>query len=237
MSNKLYQLTKFIFQPRPRIIASVSGISLLLLLTGIYAAIIVAPNDYLQGVYAKIMYIHVPSAWLAMALYGLMAAFSATYIIWKAPIYSIIAEAICLVGACFTFITLITGAIWGMPTWGTWWVWDARLTSMLVLLFIYLGCIALRNSFAAKEKGSFITAYFALFGLVNIPIIKFSVNLWNTLHQPASFIRLSGPAVHGSMLPPLFIMLAALVGITWVIISLLIQAEQLERKYQRWLVR
>lgn len=237
MSNKLHQLTKFIFQPSAKVITLIAGTSLLLLFAGIYTAIIVTPNDYLQGVYAKIMYIHVPSAWLAMALYGLMAIFSASYIIWKAPIYSIIAEAICPVGACLTFITLVTGAIWGVPTWGTWWVWDARLTSMLILLFIYLGCIALRNSFSFREKGSTITAYFALFGLINIPIIKFSVNLWNTLHQPASFIRLSGPAVHSSMLPPLFLMLIALMGITWVIISLLIQAEQLERKYQRWLVR
>jgi len=237
MSNKLYQLVKFIFQPKLKVMALVAAISATLFAFGCYVAIFITPNDYLQGIYMKIMYIHVPSAWLSMALYMLMAIFSAAYIAWKTPIYSIIAEAICPVGICLTFITLATGAIWGAPTWGTWWVWDARLTSMLILLFIYIGCMALRNSFYGREKGGIFTAYFVLFGIVNIPIIKFSVNIWSTLHQPASFLRLSGPAVHSSMMPPLFIMLAALISITWVVVSLLTQAEQLKRKYQRCIVR
>lgn len=204
---------------------------------GIYLAIFIAPNDYLQGVYAKIMYIHVPSAWLAMLLYGLMAVLSWAYIVWRIPLYSIIAEAICLVGACLTFITLVTGAVWGKPTWGTWWVWDARLTSMLILLFIYLGCMALSNSFNDREKGGIFTSYFAVFGLINIPIIKFSVNLWNTLHQPSTFFRLTGPAIHHSMLPPLIIMLLAMLLISWANISLLVHIEQLERKYRRCVIR
>lgn len=206
-------------------------VTILFFCLAIYSASI-APNDYLQGVYYKIMYVHVPSAWISMGLYVFMAAISFLFIIYKTPFLPLIAESTCIVGTVFTFITLITGSIWGMPTWGTWWIWDARLTSMLILLFIYIACIALRTSFKTSF-GSLITAYFSLFGLINIPIIKFSVDVWNTLHQPSSFIKLSAPTVHSSMIPPLLIMLTSMLGVAWICIILLIKSKQMEAKYNR----
>lgn len=232
----LHKCIKPIFQPKVAAIAWLALVGCLLLCLGLYLSF-TAPDDYLQGTYARIMYIHIPFAWLAIGLYALMAILSIFYIIWKVPLYDIIAKSICPIGSCLTFTTLLSGSIWGMPTWGTWWVWDARLTSMLILLFIYIGCSALRNSFKNKDRGAIASSYFAALGLVNLPIIKFSVNIWNTLHQPASLIRVGGPAIHHSMLPPLFVMLLAFMVIIWVLIALSVHTEQLKRKYTRCITR
>lgn len=162
-----------------------------------------APEDYLQGVYAKIMYIHVPSAWLSLFFYSTIAIMSLVFLIWRLPSCDIIAAALAPIGMMFAFITLVTGSIWGKPTWGAWWVWDARLTAMLILLFIYLGYLGLRNSGENSEKLAKVCAIFAVVGFLNIPVIKFSVDLWNTLHQPSSVFRIGGPKIHSSMLWPL----------------------------------
>ena len=181
----------------------------LLMAAGLWQALVVSPPDYQQGESVRIMYVHVPAAWMSMAIYSLMAATSAAFLIWRHPLADIAARSSAALGAGFTLITLITGSLWGKPMWGTWWAWDARLTSVLVLFFLYVGYIALADSVAHDERGRKICAILALVGFVNIPVIRFSVEWWNTLHQPASIIRSGGIAIDQSMLIPLFLMAGA----------------------------
>lgn len=180
-----------------------------LFVVGLYLALIASPADYKQGETVRIMYVHVPSAILAMGIYTGMAIASAMYLVWRHPLADIIAEASAPIGAAFCFITLVTGSLWGKPMWGAWWVWDARLTSMLILFFLYIGYIALKGSYDNEERGRKSAAVLSIIGVVNIPIIKFSVDWWSTLHQPASIFRMDGPTIDVSMLWPLFTMLAA----------------------------
>ena len=190
-----------------------------LIAAGLYLALFVAPPDYQQGESVRIMYVHVPAAWMALFVYTGMAVASAMALIWKHPLADIAARGSAPIGACFTFIALATGSLWGKPMWGTWWVWDARLTSMLVLFFLYLGYMALADAFDDPRKGARAAAILALVGFVNVPIIKFSVDWWNTLHQPASVVKLGGPSIHASMLAPLVVMA---LGFTAFYISVLI---------------
>lgn len=185
------------------------GLMVLAFGSGLYLAIFVSPPDYQQGETVRIMYIHVPAAWMALFTYTTMAIASAAALIWKHPLAVLGAKAAAPVGAGFTIICLATGSLWGKPMWGTWWVWDARLTSVLVLLFLYLGYMALVNAFDNPERGQKAASLLAIVGAVNVPIIKYSVDWWNTLHQPASVVRLDGPAIHPDMLWPLFIMTVA----------------------------
>jgi heme exporter protein C len=151
----------------------------------------------------------VPSAWMAMFCYTAMALASAVALIWKHQLADVAAKATAPIGAGFTLLALVTGALWGKPMWGTWWVWDARLTSVLVLFFLYLGYMALRDAFDDPARGAKSAAILSLVGVVNVPIIKFSVDWWNTLHQPASVVRMDGPAIHPEMLVPLLLMAVA----------------------------
>jgi len=178
----------------------------LLLASGLYYALLASPSDYQQGQTVRIMYVHVPSAWVAMAAYSTMAAGAALGLIWKHPLADLLARAAAPVGACFTFLCLVTGSLWGKPMWGTWWAWDARLTSMLILFFLYLGYMALAGAFDDPARGAKASSILALAGAVNIPIIKFSVDWWNTLHQPASVSRIGMPAIDPAMLLPLMLM-------------------------------
>ncbi|MGK2872691.1 MAG: heme ABC transporter permease [Alphaproteobacteria bacterium] len=180
-----------------------AGISLLLLGLGAYLGLFVSPPDYYQGEIMRIMYVHVPAAWMAMFCYGAMAISSGSGLIWNHPLAYVAAKATAPIGLVFTAIALVTGSIWGKPTWGTWWSWDARMTSVLILLFMYLGYIALWNAIEEPVRAAKTTAILALVGAVNLPIIKFSVDWWNTLHQPASLMRADAPAIHASMLVPL----------------------------------
>ena len=189
----------------------VAALTALLMAAGLYYAF-TAPPDYQQGETVRIMYVHVPSAWMALFIYTVMAVASATALIWKHPLADVVAKASAPIGACFTFLALATGSLWGKPMWGTWWVWDARLTSVLILFFLYLGHMALNNAFDDVTRGAKAAAILALVGFVNVPIIKFSVDWWNTLHQPASVLRLDGPAIHSSMLVPLVLMGLAFKG-------------------------
>jgi heme exporter protein C len=168
-----------------------------------------APDDYQQGATVKIMYLHVPAAWLGMMGWGLMAVAALGTLVWRHPLADVAGKAAAPIGAAFTFICLVTGSLWGRPTWGTYWVWDARLTSMLVLLLLYLGMLALYWTAEDPNRSSRAAAILALVGAVNIPIIKFSVDWWNTLHQPASIMRLGGSAIAPSILWPLLIMAVA----------------------------
>ncbi len=173
---------------------------------GLYMALFASPPDYQQGETVRIMYVHVPSAWMALFIYVFIAIASACSLIWRHPLADVAAKAASPIGAGFAFLTLVTGSLWGEPMWGTWWVWDARLTSMLVLFFLYLGHMALMGAFEEQSRGYRAAAVLALVGVINIPIIKFSVDWWSTLHQPASVIRLDGPTIDPSMLWPLLIM-------------------------------
>jgi len=172
---------------------------------GLYAAFAFAPADYQQGETVRIMYIHVPAAWLSMACYGLMALSSIGTLVWRHPLADVSARAMVPIGASFTIICLVTGSLWGRPMWGTWWVWDARLTSVLVLFLIYCGILALWNAFEDPARAGRAAAVMTLVGAINLPIVKFSVDWWNTLHQPASVFRMGGPTIDKSMLWPLFL--------------------------------
>jgi heme exporter protein C len=178
----------------------------LFLAVGLVLALFVAPADYQQGDAVRIMYVHVPAAWMASFVYGVMAAAGAVGLIWRHPLADLGARAAAPLGAGFTLVCLVSGSLWGEPMWGTWWVWDARLTSVLVLFFLYLGYIALVNAFDDPVRGSRAGAVLLLVGIVDLPIIKFSVDWWNTLHQPASVFRLGGPTIAASMLWPLLVM-------------------------------
>lgn len=181
----------------------VAGAAALTFAVALYLALFVAPPDYQQGETVRIMFIHVPSAWLAMFAYVIMAAASLGVLVWRHPIADVSAKAAAPLGAAFTFLALATGSLWGKPMWGTWWVWDARLTSFLILFLMYLGIMALRSALEEPSRAAKACAILTLVGSVNIPIIKFSVDWWNTLHQPASVIRAGKPAMDPSILVPL----------------------------------
>jgi heme exporter protein C len=178
----------------------------LVLAVGLVWGLVFAPPDYQQGESVRIMFVHVPAAWMASAAYLFVAVASAVALVWRHPLAEIAAQAAAPVGAAFTFVCLVTGSLWGRPMWGAWWVWDARLTSVLVLFFLYLGYIALVNAFDDPARGGRAGAILALVGVINLPIIKFSVDWWNTLHQPASVFRLGGPTIALSLLLPLLLM-------------------------------
>jgi heme exporter protein C len=184
-------------------------VTVVFLAIGLYWSLVVAPADYQQGDTVRIMYIHVPAAWMALSVYFFIAVASAVALVWRHPLAEIAARAAAPIGAAFTLICLVTGSLWGRPMWGAWWVWDARLTSVLILFFLYLGYIALVNAFDDPSRGGRAGSVLALVGIVNLPIIKFSVDWWNTLHQPASVLRIGGPTIALSMLAPLLIMATA----------------------------
>jgi heme exporter protein C len=204
-----------------RVLPWLGGATAILLAAGLYVAFFVAPPDYQQGDSVRIMFVHVPSAWLSMAGYGLMAVAALGTLVWRHPLADVTQRAAAPIGAAFTFLALLTGSIWGKPMWGTWWVWDARLTSELVLLLVYLGLIALWQAIDDPGKAARAVAILTLVGTVNLPIIKFSVDWWNTLHQPASVFRADGPAIDASLLTPLFVMA---IGMTLLYVVLLLMA-------------
>lgn len=193
------------------------GFAVILTSVGLYMTFFIAPEDYQQGQTVRIMFIHVPSAWLAMFCYTLMTLSAIGTLVWKHPLADVSAKAAAPLGAAFALLTLVTGSLWGKPTWGTWWVWDARLTSVLVLFIMYLGLIALWNVIEEPAKAAKATAVMILVGFINIPIIKFSVDWWNTLHQPASVLRFDGPTIHIDILIPLLVMALAF---TFIFLSL-----------------
>jgi heme exporter protein C len=189
-----------------RLLPWAAGGAVLFLGFGLWNALFVSPADYQQGETVRIMYVHVPAAWMAMFVYTNIALAGAATLVWRHPLADVAGRAMAPVGAAFTFLCLVTGSLWGKPMWGTWWVWDARLTSVLILFFIYLAYMALNSAFDEPERGARASAVLALVGAVNLPVIKFSVDWWNTLHQPASVTRLDAPAIHSSMLLPLLAM-------------------------------
>jgi heme exporter protein C len=213
-----------------RLFMPVSMMTVICLAYGLYIGLFSSPADYQQGETVRIIYIHVPAAWLALFGYVGLGLCGLFYIVWRHPLADIAARAMAPVGAIFALLTLITGALWGKPMWGAWWVWDARLTSMLILFFFYLGVIALANGFDRPERGSRPAALLAMVGVINVPIVKFSVDWWNTLHQPASILRSGGPAIDASMLTPLIITLIGAHGYFVIVVILRMRALLAERR-------
>jgi heme exporter protein C len=213
-----------------RLFMPVGVITFICLAYGLYLGLFASPADYQQGDTVRIIYIHVPAAWLALFGYVGLGLCGLFYVVWRHPLADIAARAIAPVGAVFALLTLITGALWGKPMWGAWWVWDARLTSMLILFFFYLGVIALANGFDRPDRGSRPAAMLAMVGVINVPIVKFSVDWWNTLHQPASLLRSGGPAVDSSMLTPLLLMLVAAHGYFIIVVILRMRTLLAERR-------
>src|SRR5258705_8873162 len=179
------------------------------LLAGLYLVFLGSPPDYQQGQTVKIMYVHVPAAWLAMLIYALVGLSSFGLLVFRHPLADVSAKAAAPLGAIFTFLCLLTGMLWGKPMWGAFWVWDPRLTSVLILFFLYLGLIALRSSIEDEALAAKLTAVLSLVGIAILPVIKFSVE-WNSLHQPASVMRLGAPTIHPSLLWPLLVMAVAM---------------------------
>ena len=206
------------------------GASAGVLALGLGWSLVLAPPDYQQGESVRIMFVHVPSAWMALSVYLLIAVASAVALVWRHPLAEIAAQAAAPIGAGFTLVCLATGSLWGRPMWGAWWVWDARLTSVLVLFFLYLGYIALVNAFDDASRGARAGSLLALVGVVNLPIIKFSVDWWNTLHQPASVLRLGGPSIDKSLLLPLLVMAAGFLLLSLWLLCLRMRTALNERK-------
>lgn len=208
----------------------VTIITVIFLTVGVVWGLAFAPEDYQQGNSFRIIYIHVPSAILAQSCYALMALAAAVGLIWKIKIAHMVTKVAAPIGASFTLMALATGAIWGKPTWGTWWEWDARLTSMLILFFLYAGVIALHSSIREEVASAKAGAILTLVGVVNLPIIKFSVNWWNTLHQPATFTLTEKPAMPPEMWLPLLIMVIGFYAFFALVLMMRLRVELLNRE-------
>jgi len=207
-----------------RVVPWLAGLTAIVLAAGLWMAFS-APADYQQGTTVRIMYIHVPFAWLSMMCYTIMAIAALGTLVWRHPLADVSLKAAAPIGAAFTALALVTGSIWGKPMWGTWWVWDARLTSVFVLFLMYLGLMALTRALGDPSRSARAAAVVTLVGFINIPIIKFSVDWWNTLHQPASVFRLDGPTIDASMLYPL---LVCAIGFTLMFFTLHLMAMRTE---------
>jgi heme exporter protein C len=209
--------------------------AIILLLAGTYGGLVLAPPDYLQGDGFRIIYVHVPSAFLSMFAYVTMAVASAIGLIWRMKVAYCVAAASAPIGAAFTFLALVTGAIWGQPMWGTWWEWDPRLTSELILLFLFLGYIFLRQALRDTRQADRASSILAIVGVINVPIIHYSVEWWTSIHQGPSLIKLDTPSISGNMLWPLLIMIAAYQLLFFAILLTGIRSELLQReKGSRW---
>jgi len=205
MPFKSFFQKRFLCTHIPRLLPMGLITMLVLLHIGYLWGLMLAPNDAVQGNMVKIMYLHVPCAWLSVVCYGVTAAFSAMYLIWKLPVAHLLARSTAMIGICFTAVCLITGSLWGINTWGTWWVWDARLTSVLVLFFLYVGFLLMGRAFGSPARRASSSSLLAVVGLLNLPIIKWSVTWWSTLHQGATFLKAGGPSIDVRMLAPLLI--------------------------------
>ncbi|HRK63408.1 MAG TPA: heme ABC transporter permease [Terricaulis sp.] len=213
------------------------GAAFVLFAVGAPWGLFYSPADYQQGETVRIMYVHVPAAWWSLGVYAFMGVASFVGLVWRHALADVAARAAAPIGAVFAGLCLVTGSLWGAPTWGTWWEWDGRMTSMLVLFITYLGYIALWASIEDEEKAARLAAILCLAGLVNLPIVKFSVDWWSTLHQPASILRSGGSAIHPSMMGPLFTMAGAYLclfaGLTLTNMRAAIQRRRVEAARQR----
>ena len=226
---------KYFYDISGRMIPWLGAAFIVVTLAGLYYGLVKAPPDYQQGDSYRIMFVHVPAAWMSMFIYVVMAVAGAIGLVWHIKLAEVISISSATVGAAFTFLALVTGSIWGKPMWGTWWVWDARLTSELVLLFLYLGVIALYNAIDDKRTAARAVAILALVGVVNIPIIHYSVEWWNTLHQGPTVTKFDKPSIHLSMLIPLLLMAVSFKLYYAMVVLMRARCEVLEReRHTNW---
>ena len=225
-----YASPKFFYSLAGQLTPWLAVLTAVLLLTGLYFGLFVAPPDYQQGESYRIMFIHVPAAWMSMFVYVLMAGAGAVALVWNIKLAEMFAASCAPVGASFTFLALVTGSLWGKPMWGAWWAWDARLTSELILFFLYIGYMALQASIDDPRRAARASAILALVGVVNIPVIHFSLNWWNTLHQPASVSRMGAPTIAPIMLVPLLLMALAFTIYFFTVVLMRMRNEILERE-------
>ncbi len=209
-----------------------AAVAVVLMAVGLYLGLFVAPPDYQQGDSYRIMFIHVPSAWMSLFVYTVMAVSAAIGLVWRIKLAHVVSLCSAPIGASFTFLALATGSLWGKPMWGTWWVWDARLTSELLLLFLYLGIIALYNAFEQRQSGERAAAILAIVGVVNVPIIHYSVQWWNTLHQGPTVTKFGAPSIAVSMLIPLLLMALAFMFYFGALLLYRVRYELLEREHR-----
>jgi heme exporter protein C len=228
---------RYFYNIAGRMIPWLAAACLLFILTGLYYGLVKAPPDYQQGDSYRIMFIHVPAAWMSMFVYVVMAGAGLIGLVWHIKLAEMIAISSATIGASFTFLALVTGSLWGRPMWGTWWVWDARLTSELILLFLYLGVIALYNAVDDKRTAARSTAILAIVGVVNIPIIHYSVIWWNTLHQGPTVSKFGAPSIAVSMLIPLLLMAVAFKLYYALVVLMRARCEVLERERNTQWVR
>jgi heme exporter protein C len=220
-----------------RLVPWFAAITLVLLVVGLYLGFFVAPTDYQQGEAYRIMFVHVPAAWMSMFIYLVMATYAGLGLVFNTRLSSMMATALAPTGAMFTFVALWTGALWGKPMWGAWWVWDARLTSELILLFLYLGFMSLQAAIDDPRRASRAGALLALVGAINVPIIYFSVKWWNTLHQGASISFDKAPSMAATMLAAMLIMSLAFWAYTFAVVLLRVRCEILEReRHSDWVI-
>lgn len=220
----------YFYQQSGRLLPWLAAVTLVLFLTGLVWGLAFAPADYQQGNGFRIMYVHVPAAVFSMSVYVAMAVAGGIGLIWRIKVAAMVARSCAPIGAAFTFLALATGSLWGKPMWGAWWVWDARLTSELILLFLYLGYMALQEAIEERDTADRASAVLALVGLINIPIIHYSVEWWYTLHQGATILKLGKPAIAPAMLWPLLVMLAAYGLLALLVVLLGTRNEVLERR-------
>jgi len=228
---------RYFYRLSGRVIPWLWALTLLLLLGGLYLGLFVAPPDYQQGQSYRIIFVHVPSAWMSLFIYTFMAVLSGIYLIWNIKLADVMVRSSAILGASFTFLALATGSLWGKPMWGAWWVWDARLTSELILLFLYLGYLALVNAIEDTRTAARAGGVLILVGVVNIPIIHYSVEWWNTLHQGATVTKLDKPSIHVSMLIPLLLMAGAFQLYYFSLVLMRARVELLEREWRSEWVR
>lgn len=236
-NNRLIMKPHKILFWKKRVMTVVTVSTLVLLTIGVWFALFESPVDYQQGDFVRIMYVHVPASWMALGVYAFIAFFSFLNLIFRLPMADLTAKAAAPIGAGFTILSLITGSLWGKPMWGAWWVWDARLTSVLILLFLYFGYMTLTQTYDNKTQGLKAANVLAIIGIINLPIIKFSVEWWNTLHQPASVLRFAKPAIDSSMLIPLFIMAAGYASFFIMLLLIRLEGELLDAKVNAVLYR
>jgi heme exporter protein C len=200
---------------------------------GLYMALVVAPPDYQQGETVRIMFVHVPAAWMALMVYSAMAAASAVAAIFRHPLADMAAKAAAPIGAMFCLLALVTGSLWGKPMWGAWWVWDARLTSMFVLFLLYLGYMAIWQAIEDPHRAALVARIVAIAGFINVPIVKFSVDWWNSLHQGASVFRIGGPTIDARLLWPLLVMALAYLLLFLGLLLIAMRSEITQRKIRQ----
>ncbi len=232
-----YGAPKRFYRLAGRLVPWFAGVTALLFVVGLYLGLYWAPPDYQQGDAYRIMFVHVPNAWMSMMAYVIMASFAATGYIWNVRLADMLAKATAPLGASFTLTALVTGSLWGKPMWGTWWVWDARLTSELILFFLYVGYMALQASIDDPRRAAHASAILAIVGVVNIPIIHYSVYWWHTLHQPASLTLTSQPKIYITMLIPLIVMSFAFMFFYFTMLLVRVRSEILVREQRTDWVR